>query len=66
MKIKSKDFRVMPGEKLKLSDRPTVTEPFYKSKKQYKELLEEHVEKLYEKNYTNCNAFIMPPIDMRC
>jgi PPK2 family polyphosphate:nucleotide phosphotransferase len=38
----------MPGEKLKLSDRPTVTEPFYKSKKQYKELLEEHVEKLYE------------------
>jgi PPK2 family polyphosphate:nucleotide phosphotransferase len=33
---------------LKLSDRPTVTEPFYKSKKQYKELLEEHVEKLYE------------------
>jgi len=48
MKIKSKDFRVMPGEKLKLSDRPTVTEPFYKSKKQYKELLEEHVEKLYE------------------
>ena len=48
MKIKSKDFRVMPGEKLKLSARPTVTEPFYKSKKQYKELLEEHVEKLYE------------------
>jgi polyphosphate kinase 2 (PPK2 family) len=48
MKIKSKDFRVMPGEKLKLSDRPTVTEPFCKSKKQYKELLEEHVEKLYE------------------
>jgi len=48
MKIKSKDFRVMPGEKLKLSDRLTVTEPFYKSKKQYKELLEEHVEKLYE------------------
>ena len=48
MKIKSKDFRVKPGEKVRLSDRPTVTEPFCKSKKRYQELLAEHVRSLYE------------------
>ncbi len=48
MKIKSKDFRVKPGEKVRLRDWPTVTEPFCKSKKLYQELLEEHVRKLYE------------------
>jgi PPK2 family polyphosphate:nucleotide phosphotransferase len=48
MKIKSKDFRVTPGEKVKLSDRPTASKPFCKSKKRYKELLEEHVKTLYE------------------
>jgi PPK2 family polyphosphate:nucleotide phosphotransferase len=48
MKIKSKDFRVKPGEKVRLSDWPTVTEPICKSKKRYQVLLEEHVRKLYE------------------
>jgi PPK2 family polyphosphate:nucleotide phosphotransferase len=48
MKIKSKDFQVMPGEKVKLSDLPTATEPFCKSKKRYKHLLEAHVKKLNE------------------
>jgi PPK2 family polyphosphate:nucleotide phosphotransferase len=48
MKIKSKDFQVVPGEEVKLSDRPTVTEPICKSKKRYKQLLEEHVKTLYE------------------
>jgi len=48
MRIKSKDFRVMPGEQVKLRDRPTVIDPFCESKKQYKELLEEHVEKLFQ------------------
>ena len=46
MKINSKDFRVRPGEKVKLSAWPTAVKPFYKSKKQYQELLEEHVESL--------------------
>jgi PPK2 family polyphosphate:nucleotide phosphotransferase len=46
MKIKSKDFRVAPGEKVKLSERPTVIEPFCKSKERYKKLLEKHVKKL--------------------
>jgi PPK2 family polyphosphate:nucleotide phosphotransferase len=46
MKINSKDFRVRPGEKVILKERPTIVQPFYKSKKHYKKLLEEHVESL--------------------
>ncbi|WP_455371553.1 ADP-polyphosphate phosphotransferase [Petrachloros mirabilis] len=46
MKIKSKDFRVQEGEKVKLKQWPTRVQPFYKSKKQYKKLLGEHVEEL--------------------
>ncbi|MGC1417543.1 MAG: ADP-polyphosphate phosphotransferase [Candidatus Acidiferrum sp.] len=45
MKINSKDFRVQ-GEKVNLKKWPTIIKPFCKSKKRYKELLEEHVEKL--------------------
>ena len=33
MKINSKDFRVRPGEKVKLKEWPTIVKPFYKSKK---------------------------------
>lgn len=47
MKINSKDFRVRPGEKVNLTEWPTTIEPFCKSKKQYRKLLEEHVEALY-------------------
>ena len=46
MRIDSKDFRVRPGEKVKLREWPTIVKPFCKSKKQYQELLEEHVEEL--------------------
>ena len=46
MKINSKDFRVRPGEKVNLKKWPTLVKPFYKSKKQYQKLLEEHVEEL--------------------
>ena len=46
MKINSKDFRVLPGEKVKLRDRPTIVKPFCKSKKAYQELLGEHVDGL--------------------
>jgi PPK2 family polyphosphate:nucleotide phosphotransferase len=46
MKINSKDFRVRPGEKMKLKDWPTIVKPFCESKEEYRELLEEHVEKL--------------------
>jgi len=46
MKINSKDFRVRPGENVKLSEWPTIVKPFCKSKKQYQKLLVEHVEEL--------------------
>jgi PPK2 family polyphosphate:nucleotide phosphotransferase len=46
MKIKSKNFRVRPGARVKLKDWPTKMNPFCKSKKHYKKLLEEHVEAL--------------------
>jgi len=46
MKIKSKDFRVRPGEKVKISEQPTIVKPFFKSVKIYKKMLEGHVEEL--------------------
>jgi len=46
MRIDSKDFRVRPGEKVKLNQWPTRVKPFCKSKKEYQQLLEEHVAEL--------------------
>jgi polyphosphate kinase 2 (PPK2 family) len=46
MKIDSKDFGVPPETKVNLSKWPTIVDPYSKSKKQYKELLLEHMEKL--------------------
>jgi len=46
MKINSKDFQVRPGETVKLHKWPTIVKPYCKSKKQYKKLLEKHVEEL--------------------
>src|SRR5208282_5025322 len=46
MKIISKNFRVRPGDKVKLNQWPTKVKPFFKSKKQYQKLLEGHVEEL--------------------
>ena len=46
MKLNSKDFRVRPGKKVKLKEWPTIVKPFFKSKKQYQELLEDHVQDL--------------------
>ena len=46
MKINSTDFRMRPGKKIALKEWPTIVKPFCKSKKRYKELLEEHVEEL--------------------
>lgn len=43
MKIKSKDFRVQEDEKVKLEKWPTLVQPYYHSKEQYKELLEKQV-----------------------
>ena len=46
MKINSKDFRVRPGEKVKLGEWPTTVKPICRTKKRYQKLLEEHVEEL--------------------
>jgi PPK2 family polyphosphate:nucleotide phosphotransferase len=46
MKINSKDFRVREGADVDLKKWPTKVEPVYKSKEQYKKLLDEHVEQL--------------------
>jgi hypothetical protein len=41
MKINSKDFRVPEGHEVDLKKWPTKVDPVYKSKEQYKKLLEE-------------------------
>ena len=48
MKIKSKDFCVEEGEQVDLKMWPTLVKPAYKSKKEYKKILEEHVNELSE------------------
>jgi len=44
--IKSQTYRLRPDRKVNLNKWPTIVEPYYKSKKQYKELLQEHMERL--------------------
>ena len=46
MKIDIKKFRVREGESVKLKKWQTKTKPFYKSKKNYKTILETHIEEL--------------------
>ena len=46
MKINSKHFRVAEGDKVNLKKWPTKLDPVYKSKDQYKKLLEGHVAQL--------------------
>jgi PPK2 family polyphosphate:nucleotide phosphotransferase len=46
MTIHPKTFRVPPNKKVDLSEWPTEVDPFFKTKKQYGELLHEHMEKL--------------------
>ncbi|OIR18408.1 polyphosphate kinase 2 (PPK2) [mine drainage metagenome] len=46
MKIKSGDFRVREGDKVRLKKWPTLVKPVYRSKEQYQEMLAEHVDEL--------------------
>ena len=46
MKIESKKFRVREGESVKLKKWPTKVKPFYKSKEDYKNILESHIKEL--------------------
>jgi PPK2 family polyphosphate:nucleotide phosphotransferase len=48
MNLKSKDFRVREGDGVNLKKWPTSVDPVYRSKKQYRELLSEHVGRLSE------------------
>jgi PPK2 family polyphosphate:nucleotide phosphotransferase len=46
VKIQSEKFRVDPSKDFRLDDRPTIIKPYFKSKKQYRKTLEDHVAKL--------------------
>ena len=46
MSIKAKDYRVRPGQKVRLKEWPTTVKPICESKKDYQKLLEEHVAEL--------------------
>ena len=46
MKIDSETFRVRPGEKVKLNQWQTRIKPYYESKEQYQEILDEHIAQL--------------------
>jgi PPK2 family polyphosphate:nucleotide phosphotransferase len=46
IQIKSKDFRVRPGETVKLEKRPTLVKPVCESREQYQHLLGAHIEEL--------------------
>ncbi|OIR11821.1 polyphosphate kinase 2 (PPK2) [mine drainage metagenome] len=46
MKIKSGDYRVREGDKVRLKKWPTLVKPVYRSKEQYQEMLAEHVDEL--------------------
>jgi PPK2 family polyphosphate:nucleotide phosphotransferase len=46
MKINPSDFRVPPGKEVDLRKWPTVVKPVYKTKKDYRELLQEHKDQL--------------------
>jgi polyphosphate kinase 2 (PPK2 family) len=48
MKIHSKDFRVGEGGEVSLKKWPTSVDPVYKSKDQYKKIVEQHVAQLSE------------------
>jgi len=48
MKIDTKEFRVHEGEKVNLKKWPTEVSPVYKSKEQYQQLLQEHIQQLSE------------------
>jgi len=46
MKIRAKNFRVAEGDDVDLEKWPTLVDPVYKSRDQYRALLEDHVEQL--------------------
>jgi hypothetical protein len=60
MKINSKDFRVREGDDVNLKKWPTKVDPVYKSKEQYKTLLQEHVAQLSSQQNFFTRPIAMP------
>jgi PPK2 family polyphosphate:nucleotide phosphotransferase len=48
MKIDINDFQVTEGQDVQLKKYPTAIKPFYKSRDQYKEILDQHIKELSE------------------
>jgi len=48
MKINPQEFRVIESKRVDLKKCPTIVKPYYKSKDQYKTILERHIEELSE------------------
>jgi hypothetical protein len=46
MKVKAAKFRVKEDEVVQLGKWPTLVEPIYRDKRQYKKILAEHVDEL--------------------
>ncbi|WP_136524261.1 ADP-polyphosphate phosphotransferase [Geomonas ferrireducens] len=46
MKIQTEQFRVKPKDQVKLAKSPTMVDPFYRSKEEYRELLNEQIERM--------------------
>ncbi len=46
MKIQTEQFRVKPKDQVKLAKSPTLVDPFYRSKEEYRELLNEQIERM--------------------
>ena len=46
MKITTEQFRVKPKDQVKLAKSPTSVDPFYRSKEEYRELLNEQIERM--------------------
>jgi PPK2 family polyphosphate:nucleotide phosphotransferase len=61
MTIITKDFRLQSAKKIKLTDWPMKVKPICKSKEEYQELLEEHVEKLssLQQLHYACNRYAL-------
>ena len=62
MKIDVTPFRVGEGEKVSLAERPTLVDPFYDSKGDYKDILADHVDdlsKLQEHLYRSAGCALL-------
>ena len=61
MTIDSKTYRVPPDKKVDLNEWPTTVAPYCKSKRQYTELLQQHMEKLsaLQQLHSACNQYAL-------